>query len=82
MDGTQHLIFTPFLVVLLRGEAVRALDLGRAVGPIVGAAAEGRVDARLGSHVVVRACDAAAFQLEGKVVDVDGFRVNRFWRSL
>lgn len=64
MHSPQDLVLTSFLEVLLGGEAVGALDLCGAVAAVVGAAAEGRVDAGLGGRVVVRASDAAAFQLE------------------
>lgn len=64
MNSSKDLVFTPLLEVLLRREAVGAFDLGGTVGAIVGAAAEGRIDARFRGNVVVRASDTAAFQLE------------------
>lgn len=63
MHGPQHLVLAALLVVLLLREAVGALDLGRAVGAVVGAARERGVEARLGGAVVVGAGDAAALQL-------------------
>lgn len=61
---SQDLVFTSDLVVPFSGETVRALDLCRTVGTIVGATAEGGIDAGLGGTIVVGAGDAAAFQLE------------------
>lgn len=63
VDSSHNLVFASFLVVLLWGEAVRALDLVGSVGTVAGATAERWVDAGLRGYVVVRASDATAFQL-------------------